>query len=148
MDTPSVKAKITWINDDPAGAKKAAATITIANAFQVHGVGIVEGPKGLFISMPQRQAKDKSFLEVAHPVTAEMRQAINDAVFGAYSQTLAMSNQYKSDFQKDSGSAEDSAPEKSPTSKELPFEVSSEDTEEHESSAEDESSVPIMGQMA
>ena len=148
MDTPSVKAKITWINDDPAGAKKAAATITIANAFQVHGVGIVEGPKGLFISMPQRQAKDKSFLEVAHPVTAEMRQAINDAVFGAYSQTLAMSNQYKSDFQKDSGSTEDSTPEKSPTSKELPFEVSSEDTEEDESSAEDESSVPIMGQMA
>ena len=148
MDTPSVKAKITWINDEPAGAKKAAATITIANAFQVHGIGIVEGPKGLFISMPQRQTKDKSFLEVAHPVTAEMRQAINDSVFSAYSQTLAMSNQYKSDFQKDSGAAENSPSEKSPTSNELPFEVSSEDPEEDKSSAEDESSVPIMGQMA
>ena len=71
--TPSVKAKITWLNDDPSGAKKAAATITIAEAFQVHGVSIVEGPKGLFISMPQRQTTDKKFLEVAHPVTAEMR---------------------------------------------------------------------------
>ena len=74
--TPSVKAKITWLNDDPSGAKKAAATITIADSFQVHGVSIVEGPKGLFISMPQRQTTDKKFLEVAHPVTAEMRKAM------------------------------------------------------------------------
>lgn len=146
--TPSVKAKITWLNDDPSGAKKAAATITIAESFQVHGVSIVEGPKGLFISMPQRQTTDKKFLEVAHPVTAEMRKAIHDAVFGAYSQTLAVSNQYKNDFQKDQTPAEDSPSEKSPTSNELPFEVSSEDPEEDESSAEDESSVPIMGQMA
>ena len=95
--TPEVKAKITWINDDPTQNKRAAATITIAKAFQVHGISIVSGPKGLFISMPQRQTNDKKFVEVAHPVTAEMRKAIYDAVFGAYSQTMAMANQYQQD---------------------------------------------------
>lgn len=69
---PSIKAKITWINDDPAQSKKAAASITIANAFQVHGLSIVEGPKGLFLSMPQRQTTDKKFVEIAHPISAEI----------------------------------------------------------------------------
>ena len=146
--TPSVKAKITWLNDDPSGAKKAAATITIAEAFQVHGVSIVEGPKGLFISMPQRQTTDKKFLEVAHPVTAEMRKAIHDAVFGAYSQTLAVSNQYKNDFQKDSDSAEVKSSQESAKDRELPFEVASDETEDSEAESEEEVDAPIMGQIS
>ena len=145
--TPSVKAKITWLNDDPSGAKKAAATITIA-AFQVHGVSIVEGPKGLFISMPQRQTTDKKFLEVAHPVTAEMRKAIHDAVFGAYSQTLAVSNQYKNDFQKDQAPAEIKSSQESAKDGELPFEVASDETEDSEAESEEEVDAPIMGQIS
>ena len=128
--TPEVKAKITWINDDPTQNKRAAATITIAKAFQVHGISIVSGPKGLFISMPQRQTNDKKFVEVAHPVTAEMRKAIYDAVFGAYSQTMA--NQYQQGVKADEGSVQ------SPSST---GEVIGD-----ESSEEAESFVPIMGQ--
>ena len=158
--TPSVRAKITWLNDDPAGAKKASASITIANAFQVHGVGSVEGPKGLFLSMPQRQTKDKDgskkYVEIAHPVTAEMRKAINDAVFDAYSQTLAMSNQYKTDFQKNPSPDESNSPTESAKDNSLPFEVTSDDTsdfpdddpEESEEESEDDVQAPIMGQFA
>lgn len=117
---PSIKAKITWINDDPAQSKKAAASITIANAFQVHGLSIVEGPKGLFLSMPQRQTTDKKFVEIAHPISAEMRKAITDAVFDAYSQTMAMSDQYKTEFQKKVGSTEsDSAQRDATTEQQL-----------------------------
>ena len=152
--TPSVKAKITWLNDDPSGAKKAAATVTIADAFQVHGVGIVEGPKGIFVSMPQRQTNDKKFVEVAHPVTAEMRKAIYDAVLGAYSQTLAMSNKIKSDFQKKVAPSEGNTSAKPATKAELPFEVTSPDEndkdfeEEPEDEDEYEDQCPIMGQIS
>ena len=153
INLPSVKAKITWMNDDPTGAKKAAASIILGNVFQVHGLSIVEGPKGLFLSMPQRQTSEKSgerkFLEIAHPITAEMRKAINDAVFNAYSQTLAISDQYKAVFQKTSGSSKVSTPEESATKTELPFEVSPADAGEDLSEVEDEDEdqVQIMGQM-
>ena len=51
---PSVKAKITWMNDDTSAPKKASASITIGNSFMVNGLSIVQGQKGLFVSMPQR----------------------------------------------------------------------------------------------
>ena len=139
---PSIKAKITWINDDPAQSKKAAASITIANAFQVHGLSIVEGPKGLFLSMPQRQTTDKKFVEIAHPISAEMRKAITDAVFDAYSQTMAMSEQYKTEFQKKVGSSETDASQGDATHSELPIEVESAENE-----AEKGNQVPTMGQI-
>lgn len=88
---PDVKAKITWLNDDHTAPKKAAANITIADAFTVRGVGIMSGSKGLFVSMPQRVSgkdNDKKYIDVAHPVTAEMRAAINEAVLSAYEQAV------------------------------------------------------------
>ena len=90
---PDVKAKITWMNDDPSAPKKAAASITIGNCFQINGLSIVEGNKGLFVSMPQRASEkngEKKYFEVAHPTTAEMRQMINDAVMKAYAQETNM----------------------------------------------------------
>lgn len=145
-NVPSVKAKITWINDDPTQSKKAAASITIANAFQVHGLSIVEGPKGLFLSMPQRQTNDKKFVEIAHPVSAEMRKAIYDAVFGAYYQTMAMSDQYKSEFQKKVGSAESDSAQRDATTGDEHVEDASEDESEDE--IEYETTDQIMGQIS
>ena len=98
VETPRVTARITWMNSEEGAAKKAAANITIAGSFMVRGVSIVEGANGLFISMPQREAErkgEKVYYEVAHPVTAEMRQAIQDAVFDAYTQSLAIAQQYR-----------------------------------------------------
>lgn len=103
--TPNVTAKITWINNKPTEAKKAAATITIADSFAVHGISIVEGQKGLFISMPQRASErrgETKYFEIAHPITAEFRQAMQNAVFEAYSQAQALAQQYRKEntFQK------------------------------------------------
>jgi len=75
------------MNNDLAAARKASADVTIADAFQVHGISILQGKKGLFLSMPQRQATDKdgnkTYVDVSHPVTGDMRKAIYDAVLGA-----------------------------------------------------------------
>ena len=56
--TPSVKAKITWINANAADARKATASVTIGGAFQVHGISVFQGKNGTFLSMPQRQVTD------------------------------------------------------------------------------------------
>ena len=142
MNTPNVSARITWVNDNPSQNKKAAASVTIANAFQVHGVSIVDGPKGLFVSMPQRQMTDKNgekkFVEIAHPVTADMRKAIYDAVLGAYTQ--AMNTQLQEGQKKESEPKLDST-------EETTEQKSSEDDSEYDDEVEDEALVPIMGQI-
>lgn len=142
MNTPNVSARITWVNDNPSQNKKAAASVTIANAFQVHGVSIVDGPKGLFVSMPQRQMTDKNgekkFVEIAHPVTADMRKAIYDAVLGAYTQ--AMNTQFQEGQKKESEPKLDST-------EETTEQKSSEDDSECDDEVEDEDLVPIMGQI-
>lgn len=65
------------------GPTKAIGSVTIGNAFAVHGVRVVEGEKGLFVAMPQRKDGDR-YRDVAHPVTAEMRALMGSAVLEEY----------------------------------------------------------------
>ena len=137
--TPSVKAKITWMNDDPQAAKKASASITIADSFVVNGLSVVESTKGLFVSMPQRVSEkngQKRYNEFAHPITAEMRTAIVNAVFDSYSQALAISQQYRNEL------GEQTAPEQETVEGE-PFEIFGEE-DEPESEEVEESDEPMM----
>lgn len=138
--TPNVTAKITWLNNNPAEPKKAAATITIADSFAVHGVSIIEGQKGLFLAMPQRASErrgETKYFEVAHPITAEFRQAIQNAVFGAYSQAQALSQQYKKEYTQSTDKKDPVVSEEGET---FPFSLDEPDEA-------DMDSVPIMGQM-
>ena len=149
INTPAVKAKITWINDDPTAPRKAAATITIADSFQVHGLNVVEGPKGLFISMPQRQTEQdgsKKYIDIAHPVSSEMRKASHDAILDAYSQTMALSQQFKSNFHGNQKTSESVPSQGNAKSEDLPTEVKT-DQDDAEDTTEDEAPAPIMGQM-
>jgi stage V sporulation protein G len=59
----------------------------------VHGLRILESEKGLFVAMPSRSYTDRNgetkYSDVAHPVTAEARTAINESVLAAYNQELS-----------------------------------------------------------
>ncbi len=79
--------KITEVKIYPAkeGTRlKAYATIVFENAFIVRDLKIIEGEKGLFVSMPSRRRKDGSFRDIAHPLNAEMRKHIEEMVVGEY----------------------------------------------------------------
>lgn len=62
---------------------RATATITLSDAFMVHGLKIIEGEKGLFVVMPAVK-KNGMFKDIAHPITAEMRNEIVLAVMEEY----------------------------------------------------------------
>lgn len=62
---------------------RATATITLDDAFMVHGLKIIEGETGLFVVMPAVK-KNGVFKDIAHPVTSEMRNAIVNAVLEEY----------------------------------------------------------------
>lgn len=71
---------------DNGGRMKAVASITFDDEFVVHDIKIVEGDKGYFVAMPSKRVGD-TFKDVAHPLLAETRQKISDAIFEKYNET-------------------------------------------------------------
>ncbi len=73
--------------DAPQGKLLGFASITFDNCFVVHNLRIVSGEKGIFVAMPSRQLPNNKFVDVAHPVTNEMREIIQQVVLSQYERT-------------------------------------------------------------
>ena len=85
--TPKINARIDSLVEHESAKTRAFASVTIGDAFAVHGIKIVEGEKGLFVSMPQRKEGDE-YRDVFHPITAEAREELNKKILDAYEQKL------------------------------------------------------------
>ena len=80
------KARINLVNKP--GTVKAFASVNIDEAFAVTGLRVIEGEKGLFVSMPSRKM-EKGYEDVCFPITAECREKLNKTVIEAYEQKLS-----------------------------------------------------------
>ena len=84
--------KITEVKVFPAGEEggrlKAYATIVFDDSFIVRDLKIIEGNKGLFVSMPSRKRKDGTFRDVVHPLNSDMRREIEDCVVAEFHKTV------------------------------------------------------------
>lgn len=58
--------------------------------FIVRDLKVIQGHKGLFVSMPSRQRKDGTFRDVAHPLDSETRKVIEDAVLKEFDVTVTI----------------------------------------------------------
>ena len=56
------------------------------NGVVIKGLRVVNGSKGLFVSMPRHQGKDGKWYETVYPSTQEIRQELNDLVLAAFEQ--------------------------------------------------------------
>ena len=91
---PSVSAKISRMIDSEDSKIKAIADVNIGGLIAIHGVKVMDSQKGLFVSMPQSRYTGSGgktqYNDICHPVTAEMREAINTTVMAAYEEELGM----------------------------------------------------------
>lgn len=71
------------------GKMKAIVSVTFNEQFVVHDIKIIEGENGLFIAMPSRKMGDGEYRDIAHPINAETRQKLQDAIFMEYEKSLA-----------------------------------------------------------
>lgn len=71
------------------GKMKAIVSVTFDEEFVVHDIKIIEGQNGLFVAMPSRKMADGEFRDIAHPINAETRQKMQDAIFKEYEKSLA-----------------------------------------------------------
>ncbi|AFV13000.1 stage V sporulation protein G [Thermacetogenium phaeum DSM 12270] len=63
---------------------KAVCSVTFDNVFVVHDIKVVEGERGLFVAMPSRRTPAGEFRDIAHPITSDARQTIQEAILKAY----------------------------------------------------------------
>ena len=84
---PKITARIDSMVDYEGSKTKAFASVNIGDAFAIHGIKIIEGEKGLFVSMPQRK-DGEDYKDVFHPITAEAREELNKQIMDAYEQKL------------------------------------------------------------
>jgi stage V sporulation protein G len=68
---------------------KAYVTIVFDKCFMVSDVKVINGPNGLFISMPSKRRKNGTFRDVAHPLNSETRRMIEERVLQRYEEVLA-----------------------------------------------------------
>ncbi len=73
------------------GRLKAYASVVFDNSFIVRDMKVIEGHKGLFISMPSRRRRDGSFRDIAHPLHTDMRNAIEEKVISEYNKVVETS---------------------------------------------------------
>ncbi len=67
------------------GTTKAFCDIIVSNAIIIKGIRIMEGRKGLFIKMPNKQGKDGKWYESVRPMSKEIREMLNDIILKAFS---------------------------------------------------------------
>ena len=63
---------------------KAMASCVVSNAIMITGIRIVEGPKGIFVSMPQRRSPQGEYSDVAFPISKEMRLELTRLVLDEF----------------------------------------------------------------
>ena len=87
MDTAAIELSVTrMVKFDGEGSLKAFCDVAIGHAFVVKGLRVVEGRKGLFVSMPREQGKDAKWYDSVEAMTKEVKQEVDRVVLNAYRQ--------------------------------------------------------------
>ena len=95
-----IKAKIDRLYGQPDSNLLAFASVTLDDAFAVHGIRVINSEKGLFAAMPSQSYEkngETKYIDTFHPITAPARDIIQQAVIAAYQheQELAQAAQFE-----------------------------------------------------
>ena len=74
--------KVRKLFDD--GPMKAIVSVTFDNELALHDVKVINARDRYFIVMPSRKNPDKTYRDIVHPINAQFRSKLENAVLGAY----------------------------------------------------------------
>ena len=85
MVSEDLKLAVTRLHKlDGSGATKAFCDISVLDSLVINGLRIIEGEKGLFVSMPREEGKDGKWYNTVIPLKREVKDAIERVVLEAY----------------------------------------------------------------
>lgn len=70
------------------GKMKAIVSVTIDEEFVVHDIKVIEGEKGLFIAMPSRKTTTGEYRDIAHPISSQTREQMQDIILQEYQKAV------------------------------------------------------------
>lgn len=90
MNITDVKIRKIFNDDAP---MKAIASVTFDGQLALHDVKVIFAREKLFIVMPSRKNHDGTYSDIAHPINAEFRTVLENAVLAAYNEALAQQSE-------------------------------------------------------
>ena len=71
------------------GPMKAIVSVTFDGQLAVHDIKVINARDKFFIVMPSRKNPDESYRDIVHPINAQFRGMLENAVIEAYEAALA-----------------------------------------------------------
>ena len=71
------------------GPMKAIVSVTFDGQLAVHDIKVINARDKFFIVMPSRKNPDETYRDIVHPINAQFRAMLENAVLEAYEQELA-----------------------------------------------------------
>ena len=71
------------------GPMKAIVSVTFDGQLAVHDIKVINARDKFFIVMPSRKNPDETYRDIVHPINAQFRGMLEDAVISAYNEALA-----------------------------------------------------------
>ncbi len=69
---------------DTNGKIRAFVDLKVNDAFIIRGLKVIDGQKGLFVSMPQEQGKDSRWYDTIRCLSDDIRERISQCIIEAY----------------------------------------------------------------
>ncbi len=85
MNITDIKIRKTF---DDEGPMKAIVSVTFDGQLAVHDIKVINARDKFFIVMPSRKNPDNTYRDIVHPINAEFRSSLEDAVISAYFKEL------------------------------------------------------------
>ena len=70
------------------GPMKAVVSVTFDSQLAVHDIKVIHARDRFFIVMPSRKNPDDSYRDIVHPINAQFRAALEEAVIQTYEEAL------------------------------------------------------------
>lgn len=83
-----IEVKINSIGMD--GSILATASVNLNQCLAIRNVRLMNGEKGVFLSMPSYRTGNGEFRDICFPITAEFRAQMTEALVTAYKQALSV----------------------------------------------------------
>ncbi len=71
------------------GPMKAIVSVTFDGQLAVHDIKVINARDKFFIVMPSRKNPDDTYRDIVHPINAQFRALLEEAVVAAYEEALA-----------------------------------------------------------
>lgn len=88
MQITNVKVRKLFNDSEP---MKAIVSVTFDDQLALHDIKVIYAREKLFIVMPSKKNPDNTYRDIVHPINADFRSMLENAVLDAYNEAVAES---------------------------------------------------------